>query len=114
MILIQVSLYSNGCLKSLRAEGHALDWKTAESGESLPCGIVSAVLKTSAKLLYLDSAVETEGNATVAGRLNLRIKGIKKEKTLWVKGITDLLMSTFAEVKRYYPDAITVEFKEDI
>lgn len=111
MILIQVSLYSNGCLKSLKAEGHALERQTAKKEESVPCGIVSAVLKTCSKLLYVDDGIKAEGNAPSPGRLYLKIKSIRKEKMLWVKGVTDLLMSTLAEVKSVYPDALSIDFK---
>ncbi|RKX84358.1 MAG: hypothetical protein DRP57_06030 [Spirochaetes bacterium] len=111
MIQIQVSLHSNGCLKSLKAEGHALDYKTAEKGQNLPCGIISAVLKTGSKLLYVDDKTEAEGEAPSAGKLYIRIKSIKRGKELWVRGVTDMLMSVLAEVKSVYPDAVSIDVR---
>ncbi|MCD6122213.1 MAG: ribosomal-processing cysteine protease Prp [Spirochaetales bacterium] len=111
MIQIQVSLYSNGCLKSLKAEGHALTFKAEEKRENLPCGIISAVLKTGSKLLYIDDKIEAEGDAPSAGKLYIKVKSIKKERELWVKGVTDMLMSSLAEVKSVYPDAVSIDIK---
>ncbi|NOY09157.1 MAG: ribosomal-processing cysteine protease Prp [Spirochaetes bacterium] len=110
MIKIQVVLYSNGCLKSLKADGHSSKGK---KGENIPCSIVSAVLKTCAKLIYLDRGTESDGDAVSPGNLRLKVDSIEEDRILWVKGITDFLISTLKEVDREYPDILEMCIKDE-
>ncbi len=110
MIKIQVVLYSNGCLKSLNADGHSSKGK---KGENIPCSIVSAVLKTCAKLIYLDKETESDGDAVFPGSLRLKVDSIEEGRILWVKGVTDFLMSALKEVDREYPDVLEMYIKDD-
>lgn len=107
--MVQVRVETRGgCLHRLSIDGHDT---TLREGESLPCGIVSALARTVARLLEQEMGIQWSGDAPEPGSLWLVIEHTPEQREERLKGITDFLLTGLQDVAQDFPDIIQFEVK---
>ncbi|HDQ14343.1 MAG TPA: ribosomal-processing cysteine protease Prp [Sediminispirochaeta sp.] len=106
MIRAELHLDSHMCLRGLVVEGHAAK---GSPGLSVPCAAVSALVRTSSRLIAAEQGVVSSGEAEKEGRLKLQVKHCAPPYREWLRGITDFVVVGLKEIERDYPDDCVVE-----
>jgi uncharacterized protein YsxB (DUF464 family) len=108
MIQVKAEL-QDGCLVSLSSDGHA---STIE-GISVPCAIVSSVLKHAGLLLTNRSDIVIDGSSTGSGNLELCIRAVEKDSYDWLKGVQDLILSQLEGISQEFPGEVALNIVEN-
>lgn len=111
MIELKVNLYKDGSLKGFQASGHA---GSGKKGEDTLCAAVTILLRTSARLISGEKALETRGEAPRPGEMTFFLISMPAEYREWVKGITDFLLGGLLDLKDEFPDYLTIDISGKI
>ena len=106
MIFLEISLYPNGCINCLKARGHS---NSGKKGYDIICAAVTALTRTTARLLSEDKSIVVNGNAPEPGMLDITIQALPAARTEWIKGITDFLLKGLFDLKEEYPDRLNIK-----
>ena len=112
MISIEILRSENNCIRSVNAEGHAC-WDL--KGNDIVCAAVSNDLRTAAQLLERAEGITIDGASKNKGSLFFTVTMIEKEKTEWMRGVSDFLIHSLTKLERDFPHEISVQlsvFKE--
>ena len=100
MIEVQLLLDTSMCLVRLSTKGHA----AREAGSaSIPCAAVSALVRTTARIVEGRAGIESSGNAPHPGSLELRLYRVEAASREWLRGITDFLIVGLKDIEADYP-----------
>lgn len=102
MVRIQAET-AGGCLRRLSISGHG---PATREGASLPCGIVSALGRTAARMLEKQNEIQWSGDAPEPGALWIVIENIPEGLIRRMEGITDFLLAGFGDVADDFPDIV--------
>jgi len=105
MIFINIALYPDGYIKNCRAEGHSFN---ASPGSDIICSAVTILLRTAARILFLEESIKVEGSAAEAGEMEFHISMVPQEKKYWIKGVTDYLLRGIFDLQKEYPDRLSI------
>jgi uncharacterized protein YsxB (DUF464 family) len=103
VIRIELELFADGRIRSLRAQGHAF----GPLAGNLPCAAVSFLLRTAARY-FAEEGYVLEGSAPAAGKMEFRLlepEGVGKER---LRGAGDLLLRGLEDLRREYPRDVEV------
>jgi uncharacterized protein YsxB (DUF464 family) len=107
--LVRVRVETAGeCLRRLSVRGHDT---SPRRGESLPCGIVSALARTTAGLLEKDKDIQWSGDAPEPGILWIDIENVPEHRKERMAGITGFLLKGFGDVEHDFPEIVQLEVK---
>ncbi len=112
MISLKIVLYPDGCLKLFKASGHAR--AGYKKGEDIVCASVTALLRTCAKLLSMQTDLITEGDAPEPGEMYLILHNPPADRIEWIRGITDFLLSGLKDLKSEYADFLRLDINGKI
>ncbi|MBN2739126.1 MAG: ribosomal-processing cysteine protease Prp [Spirochaetales bacterium] len=107
-INLDIILDSQGCLKRMKAKGHA----EGEPGKNIPCALVSSYLRTAARLLESRGFV-VQGKAGAPGSYDLALPGHDRSQTLYLKGVTDYLLKALWDIRKDYPGNLNITIEDD-
>ncbi|MEW5814237.1 MAG: ribosomal-processing cysteine protease Prp [Spirochaetota bacterium] len=110
MIKVRLLLERDGCLKILRAKGHAGGLKT---GSNIVCAAATAIMRTMVRILESNENLHYSGNAEKPGTLDFEIVHIPEEKRVWFKGVTDYLVRGLQDLAEEYPRECKVDIRFD-
>ncbi len=111
MIELRVNLHRDGSLKGFQASGHA---GSGKKGEDIVCAAVTILLRTAARLISGEKALETRGEAPGPGEMTFFLISMPAEYREWVKGITDFLLDGLLDLKDEFPDYLTIDISGKI
>ena len=110
MMSVGVSLVHEGCLRQVRATGHAGD---APPGENLTCAAITAVLRSAAAAFRQHSAVQCMVRAPKPGDLEVTLERVAPQAREWVRGATAVLLAGCLMLAREYPSEVRLEVNEE-
>ncbi len=109
MIRVIIRLRANGELWSVDVAGHA---GQAASGNDIVCAAVTALVRSSARLLEHDRRYVVEGGASEPGRLRFTVKRSASGAETYLRGVGDLLVLGLSDIAREYPDRCSVNIRQ--
>jgi uncharacterized protein YsxB (DUF464 family) len=99
-------LGEDGCLRGLRASGHA---GSGARGEDLVCAAATALLRTASRLLYQRAGLSVSGGAPAPGEMSLEVDGVwGGEPGLWLRGVTDFLITGLQDLQSEHPRRLEI------
>ncbi len=105
MIEISINLDGEGCLAELKAGGHAL---AGDKGQDIVCAAVTVLLRTAAKLLTLTGGLRVQAEAPEPGKMAISVQRSPGQRTAWLTGLTEFLVSGLMDLEAEYPDRVSV------
>ncbi len=107
--MVRVRVETDGvCLRRLSVRGHDT---SPREGESLPCGIVSALARTAARLLEKDEDIQWSGDAPEPGVFWIDVENVPEHRKERMAGITGFLLTAFGDVEHDFPEIVQLEVK---
>jgi uncharacterized protein YsxB (DUF464 family) len=107
-INLDIILDSTGCLKQLKAQGHAL----GKPGENIPCALVSSYLRTIPRLLE-SRGFGFRGKASAPGDFKLSLLEYDQLQQPYIKGVTDFVLKALWDVQSDYPGELKITIEND-
>ena len=111
MIIVQVAVDSDGCLKYLSAAGHS---GLSVKGKDVLCSAVTVLLRTAARVLSDEIKESVFVRAEDPGRMEIKIFSCPDSEKGWLKGLSDMILYGLMDLREEYPGNIDlVLLKED-
>lgn len=101
MINIEIGLNQSGVLGRLSATGHS---NRGPKGSDIVCASVSALLRTTARVLAQEPGLSVKGRAEQEGSFNFSVTGTPSNGIAWLKGVTDVLLKGLGDIQAEFPD----------
>jgi len=108
VIEVQLLLDTSMCLVGLSTAGHAAR-KTGEA--SIPCAAVSSLVRTTARIIEGRTGIESSGNASRPGSLELMLHRVDADSREWLRGITDFIVVGLKDIEADYPEECRLVLK---
>ncbi len=105
MVTVTLELAEDGCLASLQASGHS---GAGTLGSNVPCAAVTALLRTTARVLCGVAGLVAAGSADAPGRMELTIAAERGVSPDWLRGVTDALVQGLRDLAAEFPREIAV------
>ena len=101
MLKILISIDTDKVLREIRASGHAGD---AVKGTNIVCSAATSLLRTACRTVISDKDIKCSFKAAAPGQVDFCIYGYGKQKSEWLKGITDYLLTGLNDLDNEYPE----------
>jgi uncharacterized protein YsxB (DUF464 family) len=108
VIRVAVACDHNGCIRSIGSQGHD---PRGEAGFSLACAVVSANLRSFARLAGQQSDIRLLGAVEGPGSFKMTIGDVTVAKQGWYRGASELLIQGLQDVQRDFPDRIELNIQ---
>jgi uncharacterized protein YsxB (DUF464 family) len=108
VVTVTLELAQDGCLRSLRASGHA---GGAALGTNVACAAVTVLLRTTARVLSGVQGLITEGGADSPGWMELKVSPERSVAPQWLRGVTDCLVRGVSDLAAEFPGEIAVKIR---
>lgn len=108
MIRVALRRGSDGALKEVESTGHA-STAAGSPGENVACAAVSALLRSSGRLLASRPGIEVDGDASEPGRFRLVLRRVRRGQRRYLQGVTDVLVQGLSDIYRDFPDEIEIQ-----
>lgn len=112
MIDVRVVVDGSGALSSLTVRGHASLGSRTVSAE---CAAVSGIVRACAQTIDERDDIAAAGSAEAPGDLVLGIDRVAAGAELWLRGVTDVIVTGIGRIARESPQEVTmaVEYEGD-
>ncbi len=107
MVTVTLELASDGCLRSLRASGHA----GGGLGTNVACAAVTVLLRTTARVLSSVKGLVRDGAADSPGRMELSVSPEWTGAAEWLRGVTDSLVRGVSDLAAEFPAEIALRVR---
>jgi uncharacterized protein YsxB (DUF464 family) len=108
VVTVTLELAEDGCLRALRASGHA---GGAALGTNVACAAVTVLLRTTARVLSAVQGLVSEGGADSPGHLELTVCPEVSVAPQWLRGVTDCLVRGVSDLAAEFPGEIAVRIR---
>jgi uncharacterized protein len=109
VVTVRIWLDGGGCLRRVSAEGHSL---AGPVGADVPCAAVSVLVRTTARLVAMETRIASSGSSDGRGSLDLEVKEYPENLGEWLRGATDYLIRGVTDVSGEFPDHVSIEMQE--
>ena len=110
MMSVVIRVGGDGCVRAVRAAGHAGD---APAGANVACGAASAVLRAAAEALGGHAGLGCDARAERPGSFSLRLDPPPASSREWVRGVTDVLLRGCLLIEDEFPGAVRVRIDKE-
>ncbi len=107
-VLVRLSFWPDGVLKSATAEGHA---GTVPAGSNTVCAAVTVLLRTAYETASGYDGVRASGRAPGPGFLGFTIGRYPPEMVDRLRGVADFLVIGLSSVEREHPGRIELRIE---
>jgi uncharacterized protein YsxB (DUF464 family) len=110
VIRIEVAIDKYRCISRLSSTGHS---HHSISGINIACAAASALIRTFARTLFLDSDITINGGTEQEGSLILRRIRAPVAKRDWLCGVSDFFIRGLRDLASEFPGDVVLEILEE-
>ena len=101
MLEILIRLDAERVLREIRASGHAGD---AAKGTNIVCSAATSLIRSAYRTVISEKDIRCSLKADEPGQIDFFILFYEEQKSEWLRGITDYLLTGLTDLDNEYPE----------